>query len=152
MTCVRLLAETGQADITMAPAADMFEMGVEVQVLKRGHDVRDARCESCTSCTRQYESGWMILPAAERVETGEDGVFKRAVRWTRCGQQTQCVFLAQRDPKPGRRVRRVIPRHKMALVFPFVPGAGVWAGANAGQSDRAKDRLSDLVRSGDGRV
>jgi trans-AT polyketide synthase, acyltransferase and oxidoreductase domains len=31
-----MLAETCQADVTMAPAADMFEMGVKVQVLKRG--------------------------------------------------------------------------------------------------------------------
>ena len=35
-----MLAEAGQADITMAPAADMFEMGVEVQVLKRGTTFR----------------------------------------------------------------------------------------------------------------
>ena len=31
-----MLAEAGQADVAMAPAADMFEMGVKVQVLKRG--------------------------------------------------------------------------------------------------------------------
>ena len=36
-TAVRkMLAEAGQADVTMAPAADMFEMGVKLQVLKRG--------------------------------------------------------------------------------------------------------------------
>ncbi len=32
----KLLAEAGPADVAMAPAADMFEQGVEVQVLKRG--------------------------------------------------------------------------------------------------------------------
>jgi PfaD family protein len=32
----KLLAETRQADVAMAPAADMFEMGVNVQVMKRG--------------------------------------------------------------------------------------------------------------------
>lgn len=32
----KLLAKAGPADVTMAPAADMFEQGVEVQVLKRG--------------------------------------------------------------------------------------------------------------------
>src|ERR1019366_8424775 len=32
----RLLAQAEQADTAMAPAADMFEMGVKVQVLKRG--------------------------------------------------------------------------------------------------------------------
>ncbi|MEO1321953.1 MAG: PfaD family polyunsaturated fatty acid/polyketide biosynthesis protein [Pseudomonadota bacterium] len=31
-----LLAKAGPADVTMAPAADMFEQGTEVQVLKRG--------------------------------------------------------------------------------------------------------------------
>ena len=31
-----MLAEAGQADTAMAPAADMFEMGVKLQVLKRG--------------------------------------------------------------------------------------------------------------------
>jgi len=32
----QMLAEAGQADVAMAPAADMFEMGVELQVLRRG--------------------------------------------------------------------------------------------------------------------
>jgi trans-AT polyketide synthase/acyltransferase/oxidoreductase domain-containing protein len=32
----KMLAEARQADVIMAPAADMFEMGVKVQVLKRG--------------------------------------------------------------------------------------------------------------------
>src|ERR671935_238903 len=31
-----MLAAAEQADVIMAPAADMFEMGVKVQVLKRG--------------------------------------------------------------------------------------------------------------------
>src|SRR5213075_3467264 len=32
----KMLAAAEQADVAMAPAADMFEMGVKVQVLKRG--------------------------------------------------------------------------------------------------------------------
>lgn len=32
----KMLAKAGPADVAMAPAADMFEQGVEVQVLKRG--------------------------------------------------------------------------------------------------------------------
>ena len=35
-TVRQLLAKAEQADTAMAPAADMFEMGVKVQVLKRG--------------------------------------------------------------------------------------------------------------------
>ncbi|MFA0070363.1 2-nitropropane dioxygenase, partial [Vibrio breoganii] len=32
----KLLSTTEMADVTMAPAADMFEMGVKLQVVKRG--------------------------------------------------------------------------------------------------------------------
>ena len=32
----KLLAAADMADVTMAPASDMFEMGVKLQVLKRG--------------------------------------------------------------------------------------------------------------------
>ena len=39
----RMLAQAQQADIAMAPAADMFEMGVKVQVLEARHALRDAR-------------------------------------------------------------------------------------------------------------
>ncbi len=35
-TVRRMLAEAEQADVIMAPSADMFELGVKVQVLKRG--------------------------------------------------------------------------------------------------------------------
>ena len=35
-TVRRMLAGAEQADVTMCPAADMFEMGVKLQVLKRG--------------------------------------------------------------------------------------------------------------------
>lgn len=38
----RMLADADTADVAMAPAADMFEIGVEVQVLRRGDDVRAA--------------------------------------------------------------------------------------------------------------
>ena len=47
-----MLAEAGQADVTMAPAADMFELGVKVQVLKRGTMFAHAGRQTATSCTR----------------------------------------------------------------------------------------------------
>ena len=31
-----MLTQAGLADVIMAPAADMFELGVEIQVLQRG--------------------------------------------------------------------------------------------------------------------
>ena len=38
------------ADVMMAPSADMFEMGVKVQVLKTG-TMFAMRARSCMSCT-----------------------------------------------------------------------------------------------------
>ena len=38
----RMLCQAQQADVAMAPAADMFEMGVKVQVLEARHLVRNA--------------------------------------------------------------------------------------------------------------
>ena len=40
-----LLSQMDMADVAMAPAGDMFEMGVRVQVLKR-HHVRHARSKT----------------------------------------------------------------------------------------------------------
>src|SRR5205823_4340013 len=59
-----MLAQAEQADTAMAPAADMFEMGVKVQVLKRGtmFAMRAAKLyELYRAC-----SGPDDLPAAER--------------------------------------------------------------------------------------
>ncbi len=47
----KMLAETRQADITMAPSGDMFEMGVKVQVVKRGRCFLFGRI-SFTICIR----------------------------------------------------------------------------------------------------
>ena len=59
-----MLAETRQADVTMAPAADMFEMGVTVQVLKRG-TMFPMRAARLYDLYRAY-AGLDSIPAAER--------------------------------------------------------------------------------------
>src|SRR5213075_1488754 len=59
-----MLAQAEQADVAMAPAADMFEMGVKVQVLKRGtmFAMRAAKLyELYRTC-----DGLEGIPAAER--------------------------------------------------------------------------------------
>ena len=61
-----LFVEQSQADVTMAPAADMFEMGVRVQVLKRG-TMFPMRAAKLYELYRQYPS-WEAIPAAERVQ------------------------------------------------------------------------------------
>src|SRR6185436_4916595 len=62
----KMLAEAGQADVIMAPAADMFEMGVRVQVLKRG-TMFAMRAAKLFELYRQYP-GWDAVPAAERTQ------------------------------------------------------------------------------------
>ena len=60
-----MLAEAGQADIAMAPAADMFEMGVKVQVLKRG-TMFAMRAQKLYDLYAQHPT-WESIPEAERV-------------------------------------------------------------------------------------
>jgi len=60
----KLLAKAGPADVAMAPAADMFEQGVEVQVLKRGtlFAMRGKKLHGFYRSGASYES----LTAADR--------------------------------------------------------------------------------------
>ena len=54
-TVRKMLAEAGQADVSMAPAVDMFEMGVELQVLKRG-TMFAMRSKKLYQMYRRYDS------------------------------------------------------------------------------------------------
>ena len=58
-----MLAQAEQADVAMAPAADMFEMGVKVQVLKRGHHVRHAGREALRTLPGPRRRSSSIPPA-----------------------------------------------------------------------------------------
>jgi PfaD family protein len=60
----RMLAGAGVADVAMAPAADMFELGIKVQVLKRG-SIFAARANKLYELYRRYGS-FEALPEAER--------------------------------------------------------------------------------------
>src|SRR5664279_2226327 len=104
-----MLAETRQADITMAPAADMFEMGVDVQVLKRGtmFPMRAAKLYELYRACGSIEE----IPAAER-EKLEKSLFRTSLDtvW----RDTRSYFLG-RDPQQAERGDRD-PRHRLALV------------------------------------
>ena len=116
-----MLTETRQADVTMAPAADMFEMGVTVQVLKRGtmFPMRAAKLyDIYRTCGSMAE-----IPAAER-EKLEKTMFLAPLEdiW----RDTRSYFL-KRDPKQVERAERD-PKHQMALVFRWYLGQGAhWA-------------------------
>jgi PfaD family protein len=127
----RMLAEADQADVTMAPAADMFEMGVKVQVLKRGtmFPMRAARLYDLYRQFRRYDE----IPADQR-EILERDYFKCSFleEW----EQTK-RFFAERDPKQIE-LGEKNPKHQMALVFrSYLGRSSTWA--NSGDPDRQID-------------
>jgi trans-AT polyketide synthase, acyltransferase and oxidoreductase domains len=125
------LAQAEQADTMMAPAADMFEMGVKVQVLKRGtmFPMRAAKLyELYRSCTCLDD-----IPAAERGSL-EKTVFRASL--PEVWRQTR-EFFQERDPKQIDRADRD-PKHKMALVFRWYLGqSSRWA--KSGEPSRKID-------------
>lgn len=127
----RMLAETRQADVCMAPAADMFEMGVTVQVLKRGSmfPMRAGKLyELYRSCGSLDD-----IPAAERDKL-EKTFFQASLE--QVWQDTRTYFL-KRDPRQVERAERD-PKHRMALVFRWYLGqAAHWA--KDGQAARRID-------------
>ncbi len=106
----RMLAEAGQADVVMAPAADMFEMGVKVQVLKRG-TLFAVRAAKLYDLYHRY-ARWEEIPAGERAQIERD--LLRAT-FEETWAQT-AAFFAGRDPAQVTRAEQD-PRHRMALVF-----------------------------------
>ncbi len=105
-----MLQEAGQADVIMAPAADMFEMGVKVQVLKRG-TMFPVRAAKLYDLYRNYDS-YPEIPENQRLVLERD-FFRQSFdqEW----QQTR-LFFEKRNPAQIDRADRD-PRHKMALVF-----------------------------------
>jgi PfaD family protein len=130
-TVRQMLTEAGQADVTMAPAADMFEMGVKVQVLKRGtmFPFRAAKLYDLYNRFASLEA----LPAKDRTVLERD-FFRRNLEeeW----EHTK-VFFQQRDPSQIQRGESD-PRHRMALVFrSYLGQSSHWA--NNGHADRKID-------------
>src|SRR5262249_47035353 len=72
----RMLAQAQQADVAMAPAADMFEMGVKVQVLKRG-TLFAMRAARLYELYRTHES-LDAIPADERANL-EKTIFRAPI-------------------------------------------------------------------------
>jgi PfaD family protein len=126
-----LLAQAGMADVMMAPAADMFEMGVTVQVLRRG-TMFGVRARKLYELYRDHAS-FESVPAAERARVEKDllhATFEEAWGSTR-------AFWVERDPRQVARAE-ADPKHRMALVFRSYLGlSSRWA--IAGQDDRRSD-------------
>lgn len=126
-----LLAAAAQTDVARAPAADMFEMGVTVQVLKKG--TRFA--ERANLLHEHYRKHGSIeeLPGDAREKLERD-VFRKPL--DEVWEQT-AAFFAARDPRQLEKAA-ASPRHRMALVFRWYLGqSSKWA--NAGVEDRVDD-------------
>lgn len=126
-----LLAEAGLADMMMAPAADMFELGVRVQVLKRGtlFGVRAAQLYELYRAHPSLEA----IPAEARARLERD-VFRNSLEgvW----EETRAFFLGREPAQVAR--AEADPKHRMALVFRWYLGnASRWA--TAGAQDRRAD-------------
>jgi trans-AT polyketide synthase, acyltransferase and oxidoreductase domains len=116
-----MLAGADLTDVAMAPSPDMFEMGVKVQVLKRG-TMFASRASLLRELYRAYP-GIDDLPA-DTVARIEREIFQRPLAdvW----EETR-GFFAARDPREVERAERD-PKHKMALVFRWYIGlASHWA-------------------------
>jgi PfaD family protein len=116
-----MLAEADVADVVMAPAADMFELGVQVQVHKRGtmFGVRAAKL---------YEA-WHSHPSLEAIGPELKARLERDVlhaTFADIWAETK-GFWQKRDPGEVARAE-ADPKHRMALVFRWYLGkASKWA-------------------------
>ena len=127
----KMLAEARQADVIMAPAADMFEMGVKVQVLKRGtmFSMRGSKLYDIYRTHDRFED----VPEDQRKLVEESflkSTFEKEWENTR-------AYFSRRDPVQVDRAQKD-PKHKMALVFrSYLGQASLWA--KSGAPDRAID-------------
>jgi PfaD family protein len=127
----QMLADAEQADTAMCPAADMFEMGVKVQVLKRG-TMFPMRATKLYEIYRECK-GIDDIPAQDRANL-EKTVFK--VPLEEVWSQT-VAFFQQRDPNQIAKGEKD-PKYKMALIFRWYLGqSSRWA--NSGIADRKLD-------------
>jgi PfaD family protein len=127
----QMLAAAGIADVTMAPAGDMFEMGVKVQVLKRG-TLFPGRASHLYNLYQHYNS-LEEIPVEEQTKLKNE-IFKKDL--SEVWEETKKFFI-DRNKKIVERAERD-PKYKMALVFRWYLGlSGQWA------IDGVENRKSD---------
>lgn len=127
----KLLSTVEMADVTMAPAADMFEMGVKLQVLKRG-SMFAMRAQKLYDLYVAYDS-IEDIPKAER-EKIEKQLFRANLDdiW-----EGTVSFFQERDPDMLARAMQS-PKRKMALIFRWYLGlSSRWS--NSGEKGREMD-------------
>ncbi|MDB9447351.1 PfaD family polyunsaturated fatty acid/polyketide biosynthesis protein [Anabaena sp. CS-542/02] len=127
----QLLAQADMADVIMAPAADMFEMGVKLQVLKRG-TLFPLRAQKLFDLYKNYDS-IEDIPVTER-EKIEKQIFRNSLDsiW-----QETVNYLSQRHPEKLHKAANN-PKLKMALIFRwYLALSSHWS--NSGEKGREID-------------
>lgn len=127
----QMLAEAGQADVKMAPAADMFEMGVDLQVLSRGtlFPMRARRLRVLYENHASLDE--LSVSERQRLESSILGCTLEEA-WA-----DTASFWGQRDPAQLARAEGDA-KHKMALLFRWYLGrSSRWA--NTGDPARTLD-------------
>lgn len=127
----RMLATADLPDVAMAPSADMFELGVKVQVLRRG-TMFAAKANRLYELYRDYP-GLDAVPA-HALHKLEREILRASVEevW-----RETAAFWRTRDPHQLERAGGD-PRHRMALLFRWYLGMGSrWAAA--GETARRTD-------------
>lgn len=126
-----MLAQAGVADVAMAPSPDMFELGVKVQVLKRG-TLFQGRAQQLYDLYQTYQD-WGAIPQPLRDKV-EKTIFRTS--YEKVWEETE-KFWKQRAPREAQKGRDD-PRHQMALCFRWYVGlASHWS--IAGTPDRTLD-------------
>jgi len=126
-----LLSKVEMADVTMAPAADMFEMGVKLQVVKRG-SMFAMRAKKLYDLYISYDS-IEAIPSDERLKI-EKQIFRANLDDVWAGTE---AFFQERDPDMLARAQSS-PKRKMALIFRWYLGlSSRWS--NTGEKGREMD-------------
>ena len=125
-----LLAKAGPADVAMAPAADMFEQGVEVQVLKRGtlFAMRARKLHAFYRSGASYET----MSAEDRKWL--DGVLGEP--FPAAWQQTR-AYIQKANPKEAARAETDGNKRLALVARRYLFMGAQWA------RDGAEDRVSD---------
>ncbi|SMN11298.1 Enoyl-[acyl-carrier-protein] reductase [FMN], inferred for PFA pathway [uncultured Candidatus Thioglobus sp.] len=127
----KMLAEAEQTDVTMAPAVDMFEMGVKLQVLKRG-TMFAFRANKLYELYNAYETIEEIPEKHKKIL--EQSIFQLSL--SEVWKLTK-DFFNERDPQQIAKAESN-GKHKMALIFRWYLGlSSRWA--NAGDITRQLD-------------
>ncbi|MBW4686062.1 MAG: PfaD family polyunsaturated fatty acid/polyketide biosynthesis protein [Komarekiella atlantica HA4396-MV6] len=127
----QLLAQAEMTDVMMAPAADMFEMGVKLQVLKKG-TLFPLRAQKLFDLYKTYDS-IEDIPIQER-EKLEKQIFRNSLEavW-----QETVNYLSQRSPDKLIKAASN-SKLKMALIFRWYLGlSSRWS--NSGEKGREID-------------